>query len=75
MFRKVKVGDSLVRVMEGFQPSERWTFDGIVTNITETEITCVIELDRPRIMRFDRQTGISVNGRDFGWLEFHNAVQ
>lgn len=64
----VKVGDILVRCLNGFR-EEIWRSDACVTRVTDTVITCVVLVDVYRTMEFDKQTGINLLGKDYGWLE------
>jgi hypothetical protein len=67
---KVKVGQTLIRAMKGWEdsPDKLWTFEARVTNITDTHIECVVFADVPRIMEFDLNTGIHIHGDEHGWL-------
>lgn len=69
----VKVRDKLTRVIEGFRPDQYWRNEAVVSSITDNEICCVVWVDVPRTMYFDRVTGINVMGRDYGWLEESEA--
>ena len=65
----VKVGDVLQRVMKGFKKDEKWRWDAQVIEISDSVITCSVTVDVPRTMKFDRQTGMCIDGDEFGWLE------
>ena len=61
-FSKIKVGDKLYR----YYRETAW--DAIVAEITETEIVCTVKVDQSRTMRFDRITGVSLEGHKFGFI-------
>lgn len=63
----VKVGDKIRRCWLGTRERvER--YDAEVTAVSDTEITCTVYVDQPRTMRFNRQTGASLLGVDYGWI-------
>lgn len=64
----LQIGDSVVRVMPGFR-DELWRMEGYVSLVEENQIVCIIQVDVPRTMTFDRETGVNVWGREYGWLE------
>lgn len=66
--RDLKKGDPVCRVMQGFG-GKLWRNDGHVVGVNDTEIMCVINVDVPRSMFFDRETGLNTLGGDYGWLE------
>lgn len=65
-----KVGQKCIRVI-GATPiwASRDEAQGEVKEVTDTTIVCEIMVDIPRMMKFDRKTGVSLNGIDYGWLE------
>lgn len=68
-FSSVKVGDTLKRVwMFGMTPTTR---KATVTEVTETEITCRFVVDTVCIGKYDRVTGVSKLGTDFGFITFN----
>lgn len=69
LFDNVKVGDKLLHVMGGFKGKDPWENEAKVIKITEKTIICLVFVDQPRRMEFDRQTGVNVDGREFGWLK------
>jgi len=66
--RDLKKGDPVCRVMHGVG-GKLWRNDGHVVGVNDTEIMCVINVDVPRSMFFDRETGLNTLGGDYGWLE------
>lgn len=64
-----RVGDKVIRVMEGFKKGDLWKNEGIVAKVSDTVITCTVYVDVPRTMQFDARTGINLLGKDYGWLE------
>lgn len=68
MLKDLKVGDKVIRMMDGFDSERPWSFEGLVTAVTDNTIECVIFCDVPRRMLFYTETGINVNGKDYGWL-------
>lgn len=70
-FSKLKKGDELLKVMDGLvKDNPPWTMNAEIIEVTETTIICIVEVDQWRTMTFDRKTGVDVEGRDYGWLEF-----
>ncbi len=73
MFDNVQVGDSLTRVMGG----KSKPYPGTVIKLTEETITCqfvanqsrTMIFERAPTMTFDRKTGISILGVNFGRIE------
>ncbi|MFZ2664414.1 MAG: hypothetical protein WAX66_03560 [Patescibacteria group bacterium] len=68
-FSNVYIGQKLFRVMESLDEGKPWISDAVVTDITDTKIICTVDVDVPRTMEFDRKTGISIDGRDYGWIQ------
>lgn len=68
-FDSVKKNDVLVRVMKN-RAGERTAWEAVVEEIDEEIIVCRVFVDLPRIMTFNRRTGVNVQGDEFGWLEF-----
>lgn len=64
----LQVGDVLWKVMHGFQ-DELWRNEARVTRISDDVIECVVYVDVPRTMKFDRRTGVNILGNAYGWLE------
>ncbi len=60
----VKVGDILQRIYE------KTSWDAKVLEINDDEIICEIIVDQPRIMKFNRKTGISTLGIEYGYIQF-----
>ena len=64
----IKLGEKITRCWIGTREHvER--YDAVVTNITNSEITCTVYVDIPRTMKFDRSTGNSLLGVEYGWIE------
>jgi hypothetical protein len=63
----LRVGDPVERKMNGIR-NQLWGNSGEVVEVTETQIVCLVYVDVPRRMTFDRQTGVSVLGPSYGWL-------
>lgn len=70
-FPRVKVGTVLTRVYTLGSGQEDRT-DAEVVEITDSAILCDVLVDQMRKMEFDRATGISTEGKEFGHLEFKN---
>jgi len=70
-FSGIKVGDKLIRAMEGFKTigDPVWRDAAEVTEVDQDTITCLVKVDHPLAMKFDRKTGVSVCGENYGWLE------
>ncbi len=66
----VQVGMELQRVMEGFKNKPNWRNPAVVIELTAETIVCQVMVNLPRTMVFDRETGISIEGIDYGWLEY-----
>ena len=78
----VKIGQSIIRQMEGFTLSKSakrrgekqkyWNYPGIVTEVETNgnSIICRCRLNPPDniLMEFDAKTGICTSGIDYGWL-------
>lgn len=71
---ELRKDDPVCRVMEGPR-GQLWCNDGHVVAVTETEILCTINVDVPRSMSFDRETGLNTLGGDYGWLEISPTSQ
>lgn len=68
-FQNIKVGDLVTRRIDFRLAGKRyWDMDGQVIKVTDDEIWASILVDTFRIMKFDRQTGINVLGKDYGWI-------
>lgn len=68
MLEDLKVGDDVIRCWPGLREQiER--HPGMVVEVTPECITVIINMDVPRTMHFDPQTGIDIYGREYGWLE------
>lgn len=67
-FESLQAGDVIVREMAGFGPGKEFRNNGFVKEVTDKLIVCEVWVDLPRTMRFDRHSGISHMGADYGWL-------
>lgn len=56
----VKKGDVLTRIYED------WSSRAEVIEVTQEAIVCLVFVDIPRRMVFDRKTGISLLGQGYG---------
>lgn len=56
----VKKGDVLTRIYED------WSSRAEVIEVTQEAIVCLVFVDIPRRMVFDRKTGISLLGQEYG---------
>lgn len=56
----VKKGDVLTRIYED------WSSRAEVIEVTQEAIVCLVFVDIPRCMVFDRKTGISLLGQEYG---------
>lgn len=68
-FLNVQVGEIHTFVMDGFREDQKWTWDAEIVKVSEKEIVCKIIVDQPRNAVVDRNTGIEINGKEYGWLE------
>lgn len=64
----VEIGDVLNRCCPGFR-NEIWKNKAEVIELSTETISCLVFVDVPRTMIFNRETGINVLGREYGWLE------
>ena len=62
-FNNVRVGDILKRVHEGI------TWNTEVIGVDDAVITCAVMVGDLRSMKFDRQTGVNVDGKELGYIE------
>ncbi len=65
----MKPGDKLTRVIEGFKNKPNWENEAIIESITKNTVTCKVLVDQWRTMKFNRNTGIAIDGIDFGWIK------
>jgi len=65
----IQPGDKIIREMEGFRDGQFWENPGKVLSVSSEKIVCVVSVDIPRQMVFDATTGISVHGKDYGWIK------
>ena len=68
---KYKVGDKVRRCLPYHIDD---IMDGIVTEIKDEIVICEFIIDRPRITRFNQETGIDVNGAEYGIYQSFNRV-
>lgn len=54
---KAEIGDKMLRILPPSDNWEAWVSDAEVIEVTEEEITCIVYVDIPRKMKFDRRTG------------------
>jgi hypothetical protein len=65
----LKVGDAVERVLPGERGKPDTRDGGRVVKVSDTEVVAVIALDIERTMRYDRSTGVNLEGPDYGYLE------
>lgn len=68
-FEHLKPGDEVTRLWVYKTDRPPLEYRGEVVEVTETIISCLIWVDVPRMMNFDRATGLAVDGREYGWLK------
>lgn len=65
----LKVGDKVVRKTDGLRGGEISKFQGEVKEITDEHIICIVYVDVPRTMEFNRSDGVDIHGIEYGWIE------
>ena len=58
----VSVGDKVIRFFEPGRLYPATMYLGHVTHVDDTRITCVVHVDIPRTMEFDKRSGRALNG-------------
>ncbi len=68
-FEHLKPGEKVTRMWVYKTDRAPLEYTGEVVEVTETTVSCLIWVDTPLMMKFDRVTGIATDGIEYGWLK------